>query len=194
MNFPIAAFMSFSGELRALAQALHDKNTEFLKDYSEHPLIKTGLTDEQMLAVARMVFEVSQVIDQQQMPDTLGALSDRVNMKEGEYPLNVVMEGTPDPAKGEYLLADMEEMGRLAELPIALATQEEKDKFLGHKLVQDGIPSNAFRALRAQGPGMKDAMKTSVDFDNIVSELAKEEPDRFGQDFPGFDKPTPPTA
>lgn len=187
MNFPVAAFMSLAGELRVMAQALHEKNTEFLEQYSEHPLIKSGLTDEQMMSVARMVFEVSQIIDQQQQPDTLGALSDRVNMKPGEYPLNVVMEGDPDPEKGEYRLSEMAEMGRLAELPILLATQEEKDQFLQHPLVQQGIPSNAFRGIRAESSGIQE----SFDFQNIVSELIKEDPNRFGGDFPGFEQPNP---
>lgn len=192
MNFPIAAFVNFSGEIRNLAQATHDEAKEYLANFSEHPLVKAGLDANQLLAVARMIYEVSQVIDQQQMPDTLGALSDRVHMKQGEYPVKVVLDETAvNVEEGEHLLSEMEEMGRLAELPILLATEEEKTRFLSHKLVKEGIPSNAFRALRANGPGMKEAMQTSVDFEGIVSELAKEEPDRFGGDFPDFGpKPT----
>lgn len=185
--------MSFSGELRNLAQATHDGATEYLANFSEHPLVKAGLDANQLLAVARMVFEVSQVIDSQQQPDSLGALSDRVNMKQGEYPLKVVLEGGDEPNReeNEYSLAEMEEMGRLAELPILLATEEEKATFLSHPLVVQGIPSNAFRGIRDNSSGMKE----SNEFHNIVSELVKEEPDRFGEGMEGFDeKPTPPTA
>lgn len=187
MNFQTAAFVNFSGEIKQLAQATHDQATEYLANFSEHPLVKAGLDANQLLAVARMIFEVSQVIDSQQLPDSLGALSDRVHMKAGEYPVKVVLDEKGDIEEDEYPLAEMEEMGRLAELPILLATEAEKTRFLAHPLVQAGIPSNAFRALRYQAPGMRESLKESLDFQDIVSELVKEEPEKFGE-FTGFDE------
>lgn len=181
MNFQTAAFVNFSGELRQLAQATHDGAHEYLANFSEHPLVKAELNAEQLLAVARMIFEVSQVIDAQQLPDTLGALSDRVNMQTGEYPVKVVLDDKEDLEDDEYPLAEMEEMGRLAELPILLATEAEKVRFLGHPLVRAGIPSNAFRALKYQAPSMRESLKESMEFQDIVSELVKEEPEKFGE-------------
>lgn len=158
----------------AMAQAFAQK----VPGIEQHPLFQVGMTPEQLGMVANLLHNFGHMASQYPEPDALGALSDRVNAKQGEYPLKIVVEPTPeDEMTGtEYLLEDMKEMGRLAQLPAVLATEEQKAKFLSHPLVVQGLPSFVFVNVAANSQTFEE----NAAFADITRGLIEDEPDVFG--------------
>jgi hypothetical protein len=142
----------------------------------QNPLIQAGITPEQLLVLANVVHGFGHQATMFPDPDTLGALSDRVNSKPGAYPLNIVIDQPEPPQENTYMLTEMVEMGRLAQLPILLSTQEQKDRFTSHPLVQQGLPSFVFIQVAAQ----EKTFIENAEFSDIARSLMEDEPGVFG--------------
>lgn len=162
---------NFAGLAQAMAQGV--------EGVEQHPLAQTGITPEQLMAVANTLHHFGHVSVQFPEPDTLGALSDRVNAKSGEYPLNIVVDEKDmdeSPEVPQYLLSDMKRMGELAQLPILLTSQGQKDEFLSHPLVKQGLPSFVFVNVASNSQTFEE----NAAFADITRGLVEDEPTVFG--------------
>lgn len=190
------ALFQAADNFAAMAQAFA-QNTPGIE---QHPLFQVGMTPEQLGTVANLLHTFGHMASQYPEADSLGVLSDRVNAKQGEYPLKIVVEASPegDETGPEYLLEDMKEMGRLARLPALLATEEQKATFLSHPLVQQGLPSFVFVNVADNSQTFEE----NAAFADITRGLIEDEPDVFGSRemreamqgtmTPPFGMPTPP--
>lgn len=189
-----AAFFNLANSFAALANA----TVQGVPGVQENELVKAGITPEQLMVLASMVHGFGHQATMFPDADSIGALSDRVNARPSDFPLNVVVDEYGPLRENSYHMSELVEMGRLALLPAALSTPEERERFLHHPLVRQGVPSGFFVQIAAN----EQSVAETVAFSDIARTLMKEQPDIFGtpemresfQDArtPPFGMPSPP--
>ncbi len=168
------ALFSLADSFAALANA----KVQQAEGVDEHPLLQAGISPEQLMALASAVHGFGHQASMFPDADSVGALSDRINSKQGEYPLNIVVDqGQVGPLpENAYLMSEMVEMGRLAQLPAALSTPEERERYLTHPLVRQGLPSFIFVQLAAR----EQTFVENAAFEDITRSLMDDDPSVFG--------------
>lgn len=167
-----ATFFSLASSLAALANAA----VQGLPGVEENDLLKAGITPEQLMVLANTVHGFGHQATMFPDADSVGALSDRINARNGEFPLNVVVDQYGPLPENSYHMSELVEMARLAQLPAALSTPEERDRYLRHPLVRQGLPSGIFIQIAAN----EQSVAESVAFSDIARSLMDEQPDVFG--------------
>ncbi len=180
------AFYTLANSLASLANA----SAQQAPGVEENEIVKSGVTPQQLMVLAQTVHNFGHQASAFPDPDSIGALSDRVNAKPGAFPLNVVVDQFGPLPADSYHISEIVEMGRLAQLPAAISSQEERERYLRHPLVVQGLPSNFFVQLAAN----EQSVVESVTFGDIARSLMDEEPGVFGtpemrEAFRGNDSP-----
>lgn len=169
------AFFALANGMAATAKALSEGDQEV----KNHPLIQRGFDAQQLMAIAEFVAQVGHFQTNIPDPDSVGAYVDRFASQSGTH-VKIIINPEKELGEDEYRMDTIEELARLAQLPAAIATDEEIATYREHPLVKKGAPSVVLIQIAAQ----RQSIDESMTFNNIVNNLQEEDPAVFGPETP----------